>query len=442
MKYLCAWFLLFPVLLFGQNNKSYHPNLAGEPIDLTGLSFYVEKVVDETGVADGRYGMVYTGMLNNQRDVTFDPSLELDLLGLLRRSYREKDLPSANLVVTYLRLDEEVMLSSERRRVQMELALEMPGADGKVQRYGPRQYNDVSGGLDLTGGNPNALRTGIQTILRELDADVRTGATAISPMEAAIDYSRLPDGALYSMTDYRAGRVDTSIRLEPRVVTSTEIGDFGTFRLAAFDRGEELKRREVREFWAYRHGGTTFLYLQNKYYEIRPGDGGQHFVYVPGGLVDVEAMTKRAALGAGVGGLIGGVLAATVKGAPMEEFFTLDLRTGSLVPHPLPGQPVVSADLGEQIVLLHAGETGEVIAELEGQTYRLGPGAHVRLAGGGKLTLRVADSDAKPRTHSIWPTDGAPALYRVAADERGRIQLTRSSDSDAHQTVAAMQIGR
>ncbi len=438
MRYRCLLVLCFPYLLYGQTNKVYTLDLSGEQIDLSGLTFRVDRVIDRTGVTDGRFGTVFTGMLNNQRDLVVQDGLELNLAAALMRSATDRKLPTGTLQVSYLRIDEEITLSSERRRLQLEAALEMTDPSGRLRVYGPLQVSRVEGGLDVTSGHARALAESLSELLQQVDQLVREGEFTDGSELTALPPADLPDGVLYSVADYRAGRVDTSVRLALEWREEIWLTDTGTFYEAGFIRPENYSRRDLRELWGYQHEGTTYLYLQRKYYSLQTDAVGQTLVAIPGGVVDTEARTKQAALGGLLFGAVGGAIASSVGGRGRDDVYTVNLMSGALGPHESP-QSVAdkTEDYANRILLHHISPAGSpgLLLRFGGSEYVLTPGAYTVLDAGGALTVSLPEEDSKSLTKNIWITEGEPALYTVVVNAKGKIELTRGSTESAVETV-------
>ena len=325
----CVFALLFtlPLFLLAQRTKTYALDISSTPVELAGLSFNVTRVVDGTDNTEGFYGQVYTGLLNKTRKLAIKDGMELNLSAGLMRSITDKNLPQATLHIHLLRIDEEITMTSERRRLQLMASLELDG-----QHYGPRQYTEVKGGLDVTAGHPDALAKALSVVLHELDADLvsgQTGATALAddPLPKG-----LPNGAYYSVADFRIGRVDTTAKLHFRGAEVGQYVDERAYYRARFLRPRTMKWKEHREFWGYHHEGRSFVFLQDQYYEVAPNAQGRMLVSIPEGLTDVEAMTKWTAMGAGVGGLVGGLMIGNGSNRGGATVYELDLATGSLTP--------------------------------------------------------------------------------------------------------------
>ncbi|MGB3798966.1 MAG: hypothetical protein WA952_04075 [Lewinella sp.] len=439
MRYLLVFTLILPLLLTAQTDKVYTLDISDQKIDLNGLSFRIGEVMDETGVTDGRFGTVYTGLLNNGRDVTIQNGIAMNFKSALVRNTTQAELPAANLAVRFLRLSEELTPTSERRRLQLEAMLEMPGTDGDPVRYGPRIVTRVEGGIDVTGGHPAALADVLSELLHLLDEDLQNGVAA-DPLAGGIKPAELPNGAFYSVADYRAGRVDAGLSLERQSRNLVYRHEGTPFFRAAFDRPAEVSRSDVRELWGYHHEGVSYLYIQRNFYSIQEDAEGTTLVAIPGGITDPEAMTKQAAIGGLLLGAIGGAIAGSIRSGSNEEFFQLDLNSGALLPRPGTEQSVSYADR----ILLHniaSVDTPEMLAALGGKQYRLGPGQFADLDGAGELTVGFDGQQEDSREYKIWGTEGRPALYILDINKKGKITLVRGSDEQAKQAAQAAADG-
>ncbi|WP_420461315.1 hypothetical protein [Neolewinella sp.] len=325
----CVFALLFtlPLLLFGQRTKTYALDISSTPVELMGLSFNVTRVVDGTGNTEGFYGQVYTGLFNKTRKLTIKNGMELNLGAGLMRSITDRNLPQATLHIHLLRIDEEITVTSERRRLQLMASLEVDG-----QHFGPQQYTEVRGGLDVTAGHADALAKALSAVLYELGTDLLDGLTGTTSLADNPLPEGLPNGAYYSVADFRIGRVDTTAKLHFRGAEVGQYVDDRAYYRARFLRPRAMKWKEHREFWGYHHEGRSFVFLQDQYYEVAPNAQGRMLVSIPEGLTDVEAMTKWTAVGAGVGGLVGGVVIGNGLNRGGATVYELDLVTGSLTP--------------------------------------------------------------------------------------------------------------
>ena len=337
MRYLLLMLCCLPLATQAQKSrKPYTLDIDDKIVDFTGLDFRIANVRDETGVTDGRYGRVYTGMVNNGRDLEIESGMEMNWRAALLRSTIDRSARPATLVVRFFRLDEEITTTSERRRLQLEAALELTDGEGRPVLYGPRFVSEVRGGMDVTGGHADAVVAAITQILHELQDDVRAGNLASPNGDGPIDPLALPDGAVYSVADLRAGRVDTTVQLEPVGSKPVYRAEGLTFYEANFARGEGVGRREVRELWGYVYGGEIYLYLQRRFYGIRVDGNGRLLVAVPGGITDPETLTKQTVLGGGLFGAVGGAMAATANHRQSSEYFTINLRSGALEARAMP----------------------------------------------------------------------------------------------------------
>ncbi|WP_116125722.1 hypothetical protein [Lewinella sp. IMCC34183] len=420
--------------------QTYELDLSDQLVDLSGLSFRVDNVVDETGVTDGYYGRVYTGLLNKGRDLEFLFGPEQNLTALLLRNTVDRSLPPATLVLRFLRIDEEILNASERRRLQLEAILEQPDAEGNVLRYGPRQVAQFDGGLDVTGGHATALAAALVDVLHQLDADLRNGNTAT---EATAANGPLPDGAYYSVADYRAGRVDTTFNLilTERIPTRQE--ENLSFYTAEFDRPDTISRRDVRALWGYHHAGTDYLFLQRNFYSLQRDGDGQVFVAVPGGILDPEEMTKQGVRNAAVVsafGLLGAVLMHPRDVYGSAEYFQLNGNSGAL--EPILGAGTVSGPVSDSIYLLNNSTFDHQILQvrLGDRQFVIPPGHYVAVTDGGLLELS-ADGASKPLAKKIWGTPGQPAVYSCSVTDRGKIALIRGSNESAQAAARSAASG-
>ena len=424
------------MFLSGQTDKAYTLDMADQPMNLSGLSFRIGEVRNETGVADGRFGTVYTGLLNTSRELVVKNGLALNLQAALLRNTPDPDLPRATLLVRYFRIDEEMTATTEHRRLQLEASLQLTGSYGLTVEYGPRTVTRVDGGLDVTSGHARALADAVAELLLDLDRDVREGVVMSKAPAGEIDPTLLPNGAFYSLADYRAGRVDTalSLKLENRNVAlvSNQI----TYYEADFTRTEEVSRRDVRELWGYHHGGVSYLYLQQRFYSIRNDEDNRVLVAVPGGIIDPE----QAVVGGLLLGAVGGALAGSMHLRGKEEFFELDLQSGSLNPQQAPDDGEAYRD---RILIHHVSPAGRPDLRLHfgGAEYLIPPGEFVNLGEAGKVLLTFEGQKRKPYSNDVWQTEGRPALYTVEITDKGKIKLTRQSDANAEVAVYAILSG-
>ena len=336
MRYLLLLLCCLPLITQAQKKqKVYSLDIDDKIVDFTGLDFRVADVRDETGVTDGRFGRVYTGMVNKGRDLVIEGGMEMNWRAALLRSTIDRDAPPATLVIRFFRIDEEITATSERRRLQLEAALELPDHTGQPVVYGPRFVSDVKGGMDVTSGHADAVAAALSQIMHDLQEDVRHGNLAGTADGHPIDPTALPDGAIYSVADLRAARVDTTVILEPLGRQRVYQAEGLSYHEARFKRSEDVGRQELRELWGYVSDGEVYLYLQKRFYAIRVDGNGRLLVAVPGGITDPEAMTKQAVVG-GLFGAVGGAVAGSMRNRGTGEYFSINLRSGALEPRMAP----------------------------------------------------------------------------------------------------------
>ena len=437
MHKILLFIVLLPCGLLAQSRKGHPLDLADVSLDLSGLSFRVNEVRDETGVVDGRYGTVYTGMLNKTRDLVIPTGLELNWKTAFLRNTADRNLPTATLLVRFFRLDEEITATSERRRIQLEAALALT-EDGAV--YGPQVVTSVQGGLDVTSGHPDAVAAALVELLGRLEADVQAGNLADAGPRGKVAYGSLPDGVYYSAADYRIGKPDTDFTL---TMTGRQRGfavDGMDLYEADFRLPEDVSRRRLREIWGCQYGGVAYLYLQGRFYAIRTDADGTSVVGVPGGITDPEALTKQMAVGGLMLGAVGGAIAGSIKMQSEEEVFQIDLTSGALEPYAAGHEQVPHPNR----ILLHyvAGpDSPDITASVGDRQYRLAPGQYIDLDEEGALTLASADGSGKPRSYRIWDTVGQPTLFVADVNAKGKVTLTRAGEAQARQAAAAADSG-
>ena len=446
---LLALLCFFPCLLSAQRDRSYRLDIADAEVDLSGLSFNVTEVVDETGVKDDIFGMVYTGLLNTQRPLTLRGGLTINLRTSLLRSIADRQRPQATLLIRYLRIDEEITFTSEHRRLQLTAALRMTDPSGRVRYFGPRQYTDVRGGLDVTGGHAQALVTALEHVLTLLNLDYRADRASGTPGLVEVDPlpEGLADGAYYSLADFRAGRVDTTTRLLFKNKTYADRFGGVSLYVARFDPPASISRREARELWGYHHAGHSYLSLQNKYYEISPDGKGRFLVSIPGGLTDVAQLTRRAAFGGVLFGAIGGLAASSDSGSSTSSRFELDMTSGTLLPITGEGEAPAGAsrhDPADRILLYYPGSSnGELYVTIDGGQVRIPEGTYVSTYGSTKIVLRTAPTGGKPYYRKITPDPKTGvSLYYVGITKGGKITLRHADHTAARNTADAIAEGQ
>ena len=441
MRTLLLTLSIAPLLLIAQQ-KSYVLDLGTTTTDLTGLSYNVGQVIDATGIEDGVYGQVYTGMLNNGRPLTFaGGGLALNLTGHLLRSVTERDRPRATLVIHYLRIDEEITMTSESRRLQLLASLEIPGPDGKPLRYGPEQTVQVKGGLDVTAGHATALADVLTEILRALDADVRAGRSSDTDLSYNPLPEGLPDGAYYSVADFRLGRVDTSLRLNLKSEEMAGHVDGQTFRQLTFERPEREERQQVRELWGYHYRGESFVSIQDAYYQVQPAADGSMLVVVPDGIIDPEWMTKRTALNSALFGVVGAMVMSGRTSKEPTDLYRLDLTSGALLPST---KGIDATVLANTIMLHYTGAAGQdtLVVILDGEPHLVPPGAYLSIDHATRLALSPVGG-GKPYYREVKPSNyGEPALYTVDIDGRGKIAFRQEGQPLARAAAEAAVSGR
>ena len=430
-----------PLLLLAQE-KPYVLDLGTTTTDLTDLSYNVGQVIDETGIEDGVYGQVYTGLLNNGRPLTFaGGGLALNLTGQLLRSVTERDRPRATLVVHYLRIDEEITMTSESRRLQLLASLELPGPDGTPLRYGPEQTVQVKGGLDVTAGHATALAEVLTEVLRALDADVRAGRSSNTDLSYNPLPAGLPDGAYYSVADFRLGRVDTSLQLSLKKEEIAGHVDGQTFQRLIFERPEREDRQQLRELWGYHYRGGSYVAIQNAYYQVQPAADGSMLVVVPDGIIDPEWLTKQAALNGALFGALGVIAMSGRTSKEPTDLYRLDLTSGALLPST---KGFDATAMAKTIILHYTGAAGQdaLLVVLDGEPRLVPPGAYLSIDHATRLTLSPA-AGGKPYHREVKPSNyGEPALYTVDIDRRGKIAFRQEGQSLARAAAEAAVSGR
>ncbi len=441
MRILLLNVLCVPLLLLAQE-KSYVLDLGTTTTDLTGLSYNVGQVIDATGIEDGVYGRVYTGMLNNGRPLTFaGGGLAPNLTGQLLRSVTERDRPQATLVVHYLRIDEEITMASESRRLQLLASLELSGPDGAPLRYGPAQTVRVKGGLDVTAGHATALADVLTEVLRALDAGVRAGRNSDTDLSYNPLPEGLPNGAYYSVADFRLGRVDTSLQLSLKKQEMAGYVDGQAFQQLTFERPERDERQQVRELWGYHYRGASYVAIQNTYYQVQPAADGSMLTVVPDGIIDPEWLTKRTALNGALFGALGVVAMSGRTSKEPTDLYRLDLTSGALLPS---SKGFDATAMANTIMLHYTGAVGQdaLVVVLDGEPHLVPPGAYLSIDHSTRLTLSPAGG-GKPYYREVKPSNyGEPALYTVDIDRRGKIAFRQEGQPLARAAAEAAVSGR
>ena len=437
--------LLLPAYLDSQTHKPYVLDLSTVFPTLDSLSFNVTDVIDATGVTDGHFGSVYTGPFNSARDLVFEGSMALSLKTSLLRAVTQMDRPKATLLIHYLRIDEEVGMKTDRRRLHLIASLTLPTTQKEEtsRHYGPREVLAVRGGLfDKTSGHAPALMEGLTDLLRLLDQDVRAGliTTQVHSTESTVKPD-LPDGAYYSVVDFRTGRVDTSLHLALKEMEI--VGTVGElpYRRADFLRPAARSSREnYRELWGYRHDGRDYRYLQQTFYELQSDTAGNVLTVIPD-LLDVEETTKRVVVGQMMFGLMGALLTKPATKQDSTEVYRLDLTNGTL--HPVAITPNL-ATVGGRIILHHTSEVPDYILtiEVKGATYTLPANTYITMDEPGRIVLTAGHGKAKPYYRDIaLGANNQPTLYRIVIDEKGRIDFDHRKQTEALAVASAVTDG-
>ena len=437
MKCLILLLVLGPVFV---RSQEFVLDLSQETMDVGELSYYVNEVRDETGVTDGHYGEVYIGMLNCRRLVAFEHSMEQNLVLPLLRNTADRSLPPASLLIRYLRLEEDHSHYLQRRELRIEAILELPGADGSPRQYGPRQVTRVASGMEVSGGHVRALVSALTELLQLFDTDLRNGAAVSSVAEERPAPGTRPEGVYYSLSDFRAGRVDTTLRLilgEQRVA---RVAEQAVFYEVDYRRPDSLARRDLRTLWGYHRGGTDYLYVEDRLLSLERDTAGQLFVAVPGGLQDPKASTvqglKNVALIQGLG--VASVFftkSSDVHGN--QELFLVDERSGGLH-SPLAAR--ATRGYLDSILLLNVSPPDQPALSVRfGEaTYRIPSGSYVAVAGEGEL---VIGPDNKPQRVKLRQTIDQPTVYTLTYTGRGRAKVERGSTDNALATARSAAAG-
>lgn len=437
MKHLPLLTLLFPLLLPAQ---VFQLDVSRTSVDLSGLSYYVSEVRNETGVTDGRYGEVYTGMLNSRRSVIFKVSMEHNLLVTLLRNTTERELTAGTLLVRYLRVDEDHSQEVQQRELRIEAVLEVAGQDGTTLQYGPRQVSRVARALDVSAGHSRALASALSELLRLLDADRQAGRQAPPAAPLARPTGYRPEGAYYSLADYRAGRVDTTLRLMLAEHRVARVSEQAIFYEVDFRRPDSLSRRALAPVWGYHRGGKDFLFVENRLLSLERDTAGQLFVAVPGGLQDPKASTVRELKNVALTstfGLIGTLFTKSSDIHGEQELFLVDERSGGLQ-----SQLAARETRGylDSILLLNVSPPNAtpLSVRFDGVTYRIPPGSYVAVAGGGALFI---GPDDRPQEVTLRQSPDQPTVYTLTGRGGGRVKVERGSDANALATARSAAAG-
>ncbi|WP_157974389.1 hypothetical protein [Lewinella sp. IMCC34183] len=417
---------LFPLLLYGQKTRHLLLDLDDHPILQHDRSFIAVEAVDATGAGTGGYGNVYTGLVNTHRELHFRGGLTNTLKKALLLGVADPAMPRARLIVHDLRIDEEITMTSERRRLQLLVSLELT-RDEEPLLLGPLQEAEIQGGMDVTGGHSRALSEAIGRLLDRFDTLLSEGKLPTNPagFVRETDPSRLPDGAYHTYADYRIGRVDTSVHLiaGPPRWQANRVGL--TFSEVSLEAGADQRVRNRKAVWGYHVDGRSYLQLANKFHELKKDREGRTLVFVKGGLVDPERITKQVVIGSAVGGLLGGALASAVsRPAQAHTLFEVDLRTGGLIPY----EVAVAVRKSEPATLVSAEPEGgqSIIVHRNGERQFLHPGEVLLVDPEESLSFTIPGgprkSDGKDFRAGI--TD-QPALYQLSVRPSGVVKVDR-----------------
>ena len=432
--------LLLPTYLLAQPSGPYRLDLSNTVVSLDSLSFNVAHVVDRTGITDGIYGQAYTGLMNRPRPLTIKNGLELSVLTSLLRGVTDPGRPAVTLEIHHLRIEETIKVTGENRHLQLSASLRCEQADGAQVHYGPYQVTDVQWAVDATLGHPRALAVALREALTGLDHLLREGITGMAPTYTATGIPEMADGALYSVADYRNGRVDTSLQLQ--FVGQYVVGDRGgtVFHQAHF--AVPHGRKHYRELWGYHNAGITYRYLQDNFYEIGQDTIGNTFIIVPGGLIDGEEYTKRAATNTLLFGVVGALVTTGDKARYATDVYNLDISSGALSPvfDPTLTRPVTTSP----IILYHVSEdqTFGLTIEVNGTAHSVPAGTYLTVEQAAAIVLTASHGKAKPYYRDISPaTPDEPTLYQIAIDDRGRITFLRENQARAREVATAIAAG-
>ena len=441
-------------LAYGQTPKLAQFSLGTVTADTDGLSFNITDVRDETGTA--AHGRVYVGIENAERELVFKDNLGMQLTSLMVRSIVDRELPPATLVVHDLRYDDTVEGRKKFNRLQLRVSVETY-PNGDTLRYGPTTKQGVVGGVHNHGGrHAPQLAAYLGEALADLDTDVRRGYTVSTVQDQPrVDHSALADGAYYSYIDFRAGRVDQTLRFD--VSSRQHVANLAgrDYHSLEFSRRPGLKSRDARQVWGYQYGGRSYMLLEGRLYEMQVTEPGLATVVVPGGLRDVTEITKRVLVadalttwlpfGEVLGEVVGG---AITKGGNLRDgvgVLQLDLQTGALRRKPLhipPAEPITAGT-----ILYYPGKIGDP-SVLVSQPNELGwttvgPGEYTVIKTNGTVELKLANPNSGNKAKASYQDiDSRLGLSVLFVSRKGKRRVTTRLGTPTEAKLVAQTIQR
>ncbi len=436
--------LLFPLMLCGQRVRPHLLDLADYPIEQSDRSFIVTDVIDSTTYGDSGYGVVYTGLANIRRNLQFRGNLTVVLKQALFLGITDRDLPRARLIVHDLRIDEEIILTSERRRLQLRASLEIM-RDGTPVRLGPLQETEVKGGIEVTGGHPAALSDAIGRLLDRFHLMHAGGGEETRAASYVRDTDPLlrPDGVYHTYTDFRMGRVDTSVHLQVWGIRTQAELDHMTFLTASPYARQEEQARDLKAIWGFHEGGHSYLQVARKFYELVEDGRGNTLVYVKGGILDPQ-VTSAQMLGGALGGALGVAMASSLTNSTEQLYhlYRLDLKTGGLSPYEISYEKVYVAGRTMLYSKVAPGG-GQIEVHRTTGTELLGPGEYLLLEPGEEVSFSVQGSRGEPVSRQL--REGSrrlPSLYRLSIQNSGGVGISKANRNVTRQLRSRIESGR
>ena len=314
----------------------YYIDLAGQPLDVPGRTFYIGQVEDGRA-RRATIGSVRRGFNNAEQraELKLGVAPGLQALFTTQLPARPTDQPVL-AVVRALQVSEHIAFSSEEATDEVAIDYYLLDAGGAAHLALSTSETSSSKGLETTARHPRQLAQALQAGLRQLAAldwaavAARPGqpvttllaAPAAEPAYAILADSLRPAGFYRTFSDFRDNHPITAPALLVETQPATGKGWEGTTEYLPYlqepggGRGEAL-----RGAWGFADGRQLYIYHRRKYRLLVRRPGG--FGFVGGSEADPGAVSTAGLLGGALGA---GIAAASTSGRPTD--YVLSLRTG------------------------------------------------------------------------------------------------------------------
>ncbi len=331
----------------------YYLDLNALPLGLPERSIFVEAVVDGRP-GQPPIGTVYKGLENRTTAVLFRQGLVPELTAWLQARLPRR--PTDHAVVfclRQLRISEELLGSGLAELARADLAADVyehradgyhflcSVADHASQKsseatylHGPHLARLMQSCLFQLAAADKAAR--LPTPARTLD-QLAADAPSQARLPPILRQARPRAGVYYSFEQFLANRPDTTARVRLDTTRMRLLHWEGTLSVQPRLQTADGNRIPLKQVWGVSDGQRAYLGYSKAFWPlIRQGN---YFTFVGAAPRDMEAAKRRARQGAMVGGVLGGMAAASVDdGSAKPMVYALDMRTGQAGSLLRPGQ--------------------------------------------------------------------------------------------------------